>query len=61
MCDNKTDSYARRFKRVFDYIDRHLDDALLLENSVKWLTSRHFISIVSFAAIAGCPLVVTSR
>lgn len=31
MCDNKTDSYARRFKRVFDYIDRHLDDALLLE------------------------------
>lgn len=31
MFDDKTDKYARRFNQVFDYIDHHLNDALLLE------------------------------
>lgn len=31
MYDKKTESYARRLLQILDYIDRHLDDELLLE------------------------------
>ena len=31
MNDSKAAAYARRFDKVFDYIDRHLDEALSVE------------------------------
>lgn len=55
MCDNKTDSYARRFKQVFDYIDHHLDDALLLEklSEVAHFSPFHFHR--QFCSYCGMP------
>jgi len=40
----KADDYARRFKQVFDYIDRHLDEALPVEqlSQVAHFSKFHF-------------------
>lgn len=55
MCDNKTDSYARRFNQVFDYIDRHLDDTLLLDklSEIAYFSPFHFHR--QFSSYCGVP------
>ncbi|WP_313683360.1 AraC family transcriptional regulator [Pantoea sp.] len=44
MSANKPDAYRQRFNKVFDYIDQHLDDALLLEqlSEVAHFSPYHF-------------------
>ncbi|WP_304167758.1 GyrI-like domain-containing protein [Lonsdalea britannica] len=55
MFDDKTDHYTQRFKRVLDYIDRHLDDALLLEalSEVAHFSPFHFHR--QFSSYCGMP------
>ena len=44
MDETKAQAYARRFKKVFDYIDRHLDEALRVEqlSQVAHFSKYHF-------------------
>lgn len=55
MGDNRTASYARRFNQVFDYIDHHLDDTLLLEKlcEVAHFSPFHFHR--QFSSYCGMP------
>ena len=55
MRDNKTDSYAGRFNQVFDYIDCHLDETLLLEtlSEVAHFSPFHFHR--QFCSYCGMP------
>lgn len=55
MSDSKIDSYARRFKQVFDYIDSHLDDTLLLAklSEVAHFSPYHFHR--QFCSYCGMP------
>jgi transcriptional regulator, AraC family len=50
-----TENYQRRFTRVFDYIDKHLDEPLLLErlSEVAHFSPFHFHR--QFSAYCGLP------
>lgn len=56
MVDDKTDSYAKRFNIVFDFIDRHLDDTLSLEqlSEVAHFSPFHFHR--QFSSYCGMPV-----
>jgi len=56
MNDDKTDVYAKRFNVVFDYIERHLDDVLVLErlSEVAHFSPFHFHR--QFSSYCGVPV-----
>jgi AraC family transcriptional regulator len=56
MSIDKTDNYAKRFNLVFDFIERHLDDTLLLEqlSEVAHFSPFHFHR--QFSSYCGMPV-----
>lgn len=56
MQDEKTDSYAKRFNQVFDYIERHLSESLSLErlSDIANFSPYHFHR--QFSSYCGLPV-----
>lgn len=53
---DKTDVYAKRFNQVFDYIERHLDDTLLLERLSEVANFSPFHFHRQFSSYCGMPV-----
>lgn len=56
MFDDKTDAYARRFNKVFSYIEQHLDDPLTVEllSEIAHFSPFHFHR--QFTTYCGMPI-----
>lgn len=56
MDDDKTNVYAKRFNQVFDYIERNLDDTLLLERLSEVANFSPFHFHRQFSSYCGMPV-----
>lgn len=56
MTDDKADTYAKRFNQVFDFIERNLDDALLLERLSEVANFSPFHFHRQFSSYVGMPV-----
>ena len=56
MNDDKTYVYAKRFNQVFDFIERHLDDTLLLERLSEEANFSPFHFHRQFSSYCGMPV-----
>ena len=56
MHDDKTEPYAKRFNQVFDYIERHLDDSLVLEQLSKVANFSPYHFHRQFSSYCGMPV-----